>query len=77
MILLRCRFEKQARLKKYAESSNGKADESKKPITISIPVSNEPKTNQTPVTIPVRHTSISSQFHFIYIFYSNNDYLFR
>ncbi len=57
----RCRFQKQARLKQYGES-NETDDENKKPITISISVSDEPKTKQTPVKIPVRHTPESSKF---------------
>ena len=59
----RCRFEKQARLKKYDQSPKEKPNENKKPITIPLPVSDQPKVNQTPVQIPVRHTSISSKFH--------------
>ncbi len=61
MLNYRCRFEKQARLKQYGDT-NETDDENKKPITISIPVSDEPKTKQTPVKIPVRHTSDSSKF---------------
>jgi hypothetical protein len=55
----RCRIEKQARLNKYDQLSK----DNKKIITISLPVSDEPKMQQTPVQIPVRRTSISSKFH--------------
>jgi hypothetical protein len=58
----RCRFEKQARLKKLGKSPKDKNGENKKAIIIPLPVSDEPKTKQTPVEIPVRHASISSQF---------------
>ncbi len=68
----RCRFEKQARLKQY-EDANETDDENKKPITISIPVSDEPKTKQTPVKISVRHTSDSSR---IFLEKRNLNYLF-
>ncbi|CAF2938466.1 unnamed protein product [Rotaria sp. Silwood2] len=61
---IKCRFEKQTRLKHYADSPkdlNERDDGKKKPITISIPASSETKTRQTPVKIPVRHTSNSNE----------------
>lgn len=57
MFIQRCRFEKQARLKRYAESPKDKTKDNKKPITISVSASDEPKVPQTPVKIPVKHTS--------------------
>ncbi|CAF1063460.1 unnamed protein product [Adineta ricciae] len=54
---IKCRFEKEARLKKYAESPKGKQD---KPLTVSVSVSDGPKNQQTPVHIPVRHASMSN-----------------
>jgi hypothetical protein len=68
----RCRFEKQARLKKYADSPKDKDDENKKPIIIPLPVSDQPKIEQPPVEIPVRHTSISSKFRFFFYFQNIN-----
>jgi hypothetical protein len=65
LIYLRCRFEKQIRLKQDANSSkdlNQIEDEGKKPITISIPVSKQPRKKQAPVKIPVRHPSESGMF---------------
>lgn len=53
----RCRFEKQARLKRYAQSPKEKSQA----ITIPLPVADEHKLDQRPVQIPVRRTSISSK----------------
>lgn len=68
LLVLRCRYEKQARLKRYAQSPKEKYDDSKMPITIPIHVSDEPKGKQTPVIIPVGHTSISSKFLFTHTY---------
>ncbi|CAF3685342.1 unnamed protein product [Rotaria sp. Silwood1] len=57
---IKCRFEKQTRFKQYDDSSkdlNETVDKKKKPITISIPTSDQIKTKQTPIKIPVRHIS--------------------
>jgi len=62
--LNRCRFEKQARFKRYAEFPKDKDDENKKSIIIPLPVSDQPKIQQTPIQIPVRLTSIPSRFYF-------------
>jgi hypothetical protein len=61
LIYLRCRFEKQIRLKQDANSSKD-VNEEKKPITISLPVSKQPRIKQAPVKIPVRHPSESGMF---------------
>ncbi|CAF3790952.1 unnamed protein product [Rotaria sordida] len=58
---IKCLYEKQARLKKYAQSPKEKDDESKLPITIPLPISNEPKMTQTPVKIPVRHIGVDNK----------------
>ncbi|CAF2961367.1 unnamed protein product [Rotaria sp. Silwood2] len=52
---IRCLYEKQARLKKYAQSPKERDDENKLPITISLPVSDEPKMKETSVKIPIRY----------------------
>ncbi|CAF0716915.1 unnamed protein product [Adineta steineri] len=57
---IKCQFEKQARLKKYAQSPKGR-DQNGEPVIVSMSVSDEPKTKQKPVLIPVRHTSISNE----------------
>ncbi|CAF3621989.1 unnamed protein product [Rotaria sp. Silwood1] len=49
---VKCLYEKQARLKRYAQSPKEKDD--KLPITIPLPASDELKIKQTPVKIPVR-----------------------
>ncbi|CAF3277422.1 unnamed protein product [Rotaria socialis] len=59
---IKCRFEKQTRLKRYGDSpKDATDDEKKKPITISIPVSDETKTRQTPAIIPVRQVPNSNE----------------
>ncbi|CAF0845811.1 unnamed protein product [Adineta steineri] len=61
---LKCRFEKQTRAKENLNSSkdfNETEDEDKKPITISIPVSQQLKRKQTSIQIPVRHTPDSDE----------------
>ncbi|CAF3632135.1 unnamed protein product [Rotaria sordida] len=61
---IKCRFEKQTRFKQSADSPkdlNETDDRKKKPITISIPVSDQTKTRHTPVKIPVKHTPISNE----------------
>jgi hypothetical protein len=62
-------------LKKYAQSPKEKDNENKKPITIPLPVSDQPKIQQKPVQIPVRHTS--NQSDFIHLVYLNKNYSFR
>lgn len=47
-------------MKEYGES-NENDDDNQTPITISIPVSDQPRNKQTPVKIPVRPTSHSSR----------------
>ena len=48
-------------MKKYADSPKDQKKQTKKPITISLPVTDEPKRTETPVKIPVKRTSISSK----------------
>lgn len=45
-------------MKEYGEANDGDEDNGK-PITISIPVSDQPRNKQTPVKIPVRPRSDS------------------
>ena len=61
LLFNRCRFEKQARMKKFAQSAKDKDDTN--PIIIPVPISDEPKGKQEPVVIPVRFTSNTSKSH--------------
>ncbi|UJR29948.1 hypothetical protein I4U23_017495 [Adineta vaga] len=56
---IKCRYGKQALLKKYAESPKEKKEKTEKPLTVSVNVSDEPKNKAEPVQIPIRHTSVS------------------
>ncbi|CAF3453440.1 unnamed protein product [Rotaria socialis] len=52
---VRCVYEKEARLKRYAQSPKEIDDENKMPIMIALPVSDETKTKETSVIIPILH----------------------
>ena len=73
-LTFRCRFEKQARLKKLAQSPKDKADRDSTAINIPIAVPEGTGKTGSPVHIPVRHTSMSSKnaywIEFLFIFLS-------
>ncbi|CAF3137119.1 unnamed protein product [Rotaria sp. Silwood2] len=71
---IRCLYEKQARLKKYAQSPKERDDENKLPITISLPVSDEPKMKETSVhrRISASARKESTKKTWQIIFYTSN-----
>ena len=60
LLLRRCRFEKEARLKKLAQSPKDKSEKTLQAIIIPMPISEEPKRRPSPIQISVQTTSTSS-----------------